>query len=337
MPENFHFRDSLGKATVSGGAGSGDVSAKGSASIDVGRVGLSGQIDPEHLTAEGEAKAGTVEVSASGQVHTPVGDAGGDAHAEGPSAEAQGKVGPGGIQGTVGVGAGSAGADVSVDALGQRWGVGADVGLKAELGLQLGPTSRIDLPLVSLEGPNPVAGAVVWGEKAVENLVSDPGGTVEDAANDVVDTATQAVESFGETIGIGGGDSDNEHGAVMADRDQAAEWESFNLLQLDGGHVALLSWQGFFSAQMGGGAGVYANRPQVGEWETWTLIGNGDSTVSFQTSNGHFLCAEEGGGRECQADRTSIGDWEKFQLVNLPDGKVALRTRNAGKFVSVQP
>jgi hypothetical protein len=129
----------------------------------------------------------------------------------------------------------------------------------------------------------------------------------------------------------------NAHGSVLANRDQAKEWESFLMAQIgQGNQVGLLSWQGLFSAQGGGGAGVYANRPELKEWETWTLIDNNDGTVSFQTINGHFLCAEEGGGRECQANRTAIGNWEKFYIVNLPNGKIALKTHDKGKFVSVQ-
>jgi hypothetical protein len=130
----------------------------------------------------------------------------------------------------------------------------------------------------------------------------------------------------------------NDHGGVHADRDQPQQWESFLLGQVGtGNQVALLSWHGFFSAQMGGGQGVYANRPAVGDRETWTLINSGDGTVSFRTINGHCLCAEQGGGRECQADRTTIGDWEKFVVVNLPGGKIALRTYSQGTYVSVQP
>lgn len=130
----------------------------------------------------------------------------------------------------------------------------------------------------------------------------------------------------------------NEHGAVVADRNQVGPWETFHLGQLgEGNKVALLSHMGCFSAQQGGGQGVYANRPWVKEWETWTLIDNNDGTVSFQTIGGHFLCAENGGDSVCQANRVSIGNWEKFILVNLPDGRVALKTHDKGKFVSVQP
>jgi hypothetical protein len=129
----------------------------------------------------------------------------------------------------------------------------------------------------------------------------------------------------------------DQHGGVHADRDHIGPWEVFTLSQLgDGNAVALLSWQGFFSARDGGGGPVYANRPWIKEWETWTLIDNNDGTVSFQTFNGHFLVAEDGGGRECWANRTAIGPWEKFYLENLPGGQIALRTFVNRQLVSVQ-
>ena len=136
---------------------------------------------------------------------------------------------------------------------------------------------------------------------------------------------------------LGSAPDPNAHGAVVADRDQAQGWESFLMGSLgDTQHFSLLSWQGFFSAQQGGGDGIYANRPEIGEWETWTLIDNFDGTVSFKAFNGQFLTAEGGGGRECNANRTAIGTWEKFHIDNLPSGKVALRTLDHNKFVSVQ-
>src|SRR5580765_5923106 len=127
----------------------------------------------------------------------------------------------------------------------------------------------------------------------------------------------------------------NDHGAVMADRNTVGRWETFTMASTGAGTVWLTGWLGLFSAQGGGGAGVYANRLSPQAWETWTLIDNGDGTVSFKTINGHFLCAEEGGGRECQADRTQIGPWEKFVIVPVSGDQIALRAQN-GQFVSVQ-
>ncbi len=131
----------------------------------------------------------------------------------------------------------------------------------------------------------------------------------------------------------------NAHGHIWANRDAADKWESFLLAQVaPGNKVSLLSWQGLFSAQGGGGNDVYANRPTVGDWETWTLIDNNDGTVSFQSFNGNYLSAQLGGGSGAAlyANRTAIGSWEKFYVVNLPDGRIALKTHDSGKFVSVQ-
>ena len=131
----------------------------------------------------------------------------------------------------------------------------------------------------------------------------------------------------------------NTHGHIWANRDQPQQWETFILAQIaTGNKVSLLSWQGLFSAQGGGGNDVYANRPQVGDWETWTLIDNNDGTVSFKSFNGNYLSAQQGGGdgNAVYVNRTTIGTWEKFFLVSLPDGRVALKTHDKGKFVSVQ-
>lgn len=128
----------------------------------------------------------------------------------------------------------------------------------------------------------------------------------------------------------------NQHGHIWANKDTPAQWESFYLAQLGSGNkVSLLSWQGLFSAQNGGGNDVYANRPQVGDWETWTLVDNNDGTVSFESFNGNYLSAQLGGGTALYVNRTTIGTWEKFYVVNLPDGKIALKTHDLGKFVSV--
>jgi hypothetical protein len=131
----------------------------------------------------------------------------------------------------------------------------------------------------------------------------------------------------------------NTHGHIWANRDQPQQWETFILAQVAAGNkVSLLSWQGLFSAQNGGGNDVYANRPQVGDWETWTLIDNNDGTVSFKSFNGNYLSAQQGGGdgSAVYVNRTAIGTWEKFFLISLPDGRVALKTHDKGKFVSVQ-
>jgi len=132
----------------------------------------------------------------------------------------------------------------------------------------------------------------------------------------------------------------NEHGGIHADRvPPAGDWEKFIMVQIPPGQqIALLAWEGLFSAQNGGGGDVYANRIKVGPWETWNLVDNHDDTVSFQTTDGHYLTASGGGGNGsfCKADPTAIGPWERFSIENQPGGHIAIKTQK-GTYLSVQP
>jgi hypothetical protein len=131
----------------------------------------------------------------------------------------------------------------------------------------------------------------------------------------------------------------NEHGGIHADRTKVDAWERFILSQVGpNNQVALLAWQGLFSAQNGGGDDVYANRPSLGPWETWTLVDNKDGTVSFMTQNGQYLNASDGGGNGsfCRANSPKIGDWERFILEQQANGHIALKTFARGTYLSVQ-
>ena len=132
----------------------------------------------------------------------------------------------------------------------------------------------------------------------------------------------------------------NEHGGVRGDRRAIGNWEKFTLVHLPNAsnEVTLLSWQGLFSAQGGGGSSVFANRPKVGPWETWALLHNANGTVSLQSVNGHYLTALGGGGDNstCYSDRTAIGTWEMFYLEPLPGGQIAIKTHDRQTYLSVQ-
>jgi hypothetical protein len=131
----------------------------------------------------------------------------------------------------------------------------------------------------------------------------------------------------------------NEHGGIHADRTTVGPWESFILSEIPPGSlVTVLSWQGLFSAQNGGGGDVFANRPQRGPWETWALLDNHDGTVSLKSTNGPYLTATNGGGpgSYCVANAPTIGPNEKFHLENLPNGHIALKTAAKGTYLSVQ-
>ncbi|MGA2600026.1 MAG: hypothetical protein ABSH09_23905 [Bryobacteraceae bacterium] len=134
----------------------------------------------------------------------------------------------------------------------------------------------------------------------------------------------------------------NEHGGIHADRTTAGAWEKFLLSQIPPGDmVSILSWLGLFSAQNGGDdtGDVFANRPKLGQWETWAILNNSDGTVSFKSLNGRYLTATNGGGpgSYCLVNATAIGPNEKFHLENLPGGHIALKTAAKGTYLSVQP
>jgi hypothetical protein len=124
---------------------------------------------------------------------------------------------------------------------------------------------------------------------------------------------------------------DTTPGAVKANVNAIGAHETFVLIGVGRGNdqVALLSWQGFFSAQQGGGAQVYANRAVASIWETWTLINNGDGTVSFRTYDGkHYLGTSSIPDHSCWADQTQNQPrgWCRFTMQHLDGCHVALKT-----------
>jgi peptidyl-Lys metalloendopeptidase len=118
-------------------------------------------------------------------------------------------------------------------------------------------------------------------------------------------------------------------GAVNANRVEARTWETFILIDRNGGYlmsgdsVNLGTYDGkhFLVAEGGGGREVKADRTGARAWETFTIrkvsgsgrIRFGDE-VSIQVYNGQYMVAEGGGGGVVNANRDAVGRWEKFRL-----------------------
>ncbi|MGI5126058.1 hypothetical protein ACQEVB_04505 [Pseudonocardia sp. CA-107938] len=218
-----HGREELGPITVAGGT-----------KIVVGEVTGRAEFDLDHMTGRAEAEAVTVRVTADGKIETPVGDVQGSAAAEGPSANASVGVGDGHVEATVGASAGEAGVRLDTDILDNNVGVGAEVGLKAELGADFGYSTKVDLPFISLEVPTPMVGAWLdgadWTVNAIEDLVDDPGATLEGAWNDTTgavkdgfDTVLRAGEDAVDAIGDAWDDlwGNDDDGPVQLTPDEA--------------------------------------------------------------------------------------------------------------------
>jgi len=120
---------------------------------------------------------------------------------------------------------------------------------------------------------------------------------------------------------------------VVANRDQIKEWETFELIQLDDGGLALRSHNGqYLMASTLPGGRILAHwgyAGWIGHYATFKLIGVGADQVALLAHNGKYVCAEGGGGRELLANRTAIGPWETFTLIELEKaGQVALQSFN---------
>ncbi len=141
-------------------------------------------------------------------------------------------------------------------------------------------------------------------------------------------TAFQSVAGYFVVAEGGGGD------VVNANRVAIGSWETFTLIDLNGGSlesgdlVHIQSVNGHFVvAESGGGDVVNANRTVPLEWETFRIEKVGGSgtissgnIISLQAYNGwsggggNYVVAEDGGGSVVNANRGAVGAWEMFTL-----------------------
>jgi hypothetical protein len=104
--------------------------------------------------------------------------------------------------------------------------------------------------------------------------------------------------------------------------------------------LALLSWQGFLSAQLGLHNGsVYANRPWIKDWELWTLITNSDGTITLKSNDGvHCFGTSSLHDHSCFCNQTETSNpaFTQFKLMSLDNGQVALYNGTDQRYVNVQ-
>ncbi|MEZ4472001.1 MAG: hypothetical protein R3F60_14640 [bacterium] len=98
-------------------------------------------------------------------------------------------------------------------------------------------------------------------------------------------------------------------GKANANRDQAREWEHWQLIRNGNGTVSLKGFHGkYLVAEPDGRAN--ADRPVAREWEQWRMVDNGDGTFSFKSHHGKWLVAEADG--RLNANRDNKATWERF-------------------------
>jgi len=125
-------------------------------------------------------------------------------------------------------------------------------------------------------------------------------------------------------------------GTVNADQFIPQSAELFSIIDLNGGELVdgdsiqiKTSDDYYFSAELGGGAGLDANQTAASTSETFTiilpnspgeLVNTGDA-IALKTSTGHFVQADGNGGLGVNAQATDVGcnenylcSWEMFRI-----------------------
>ncbi|HWZ87255.1 MAG TPA: hypothetical protein VNW92_00345, partial [Polyangiaceae bacterium] len=128
------------------------------------------------------------------------------------------------------------------------------------------------------------------------------------------------------------GAANNGGGAVNATATVAQAWETFSLVDINGGSlesgdsVFIQAGNGqFFQALNGGGSTLNAGSNNQLGWETFKVvkqsgtgaINNGD-IVGLQASTGSWVSAQNGGGGPVFAYGGALGSWEQIRISGLP-------------------
>jgi len=106
----------------------------------------------------------------------------------------------------------------------------------------------------------------------------------------------------------------NGSSPLISNRTWVGEWETFSLVELGKGKVALRATNGLFvTAESGGSQPLIANRAWIRGWETFEYIDQGNNQFALRACNGKYVCAENNGASALIANRNAIGPWETFQ------------------------
>jgi hypothetical protein len=118
-------------------------------------------------------------------------------------------------------------------------------------------------------------------------------------------------------------------------RSEPGPWEAITPIAVGDDSVALLFHTGFLCADPGNDT-VAANRPQIGDWEKFSVIHHEDGTISLRAhSTGKHLCLTQGETVRLTADGPKEGASNRFTPV-VRDDKLYL-TAPGEQYLSAQP
>jgi hypothetical protein len=184
------------------------------------------------------------------------------------------------------------------------------------------------------------------GVNFAQGFGSQPGNVIRNAFNDASclgacgDPGNGTYTTAFRTVGGHYFVAEGAGGDVLnANRTAIGSWETFTLLDLNGGSlesgdlVNIRSVGGYYMVAEGGGDDVVnCNRTEPFSWETFRIqkvsgggttvgtIGSGDA-ISLQAANGwsggggNYVVAEDGGGGAVNANRSAVASWETFTIL----------------------
>lgn len=102
--------------------------------------------------------------------------------------------------------------------------------------------------------------------------------------------------------------------ALRANRTVAGPWETFNIINLPNGQIAIQTNNGnYITAELSGGTFLRTDATTIGPWETFTLIQSGAGFALLCNNNYNFICCEVGSNDPVlNATRSILGPWETF-------------------------
>jgi hypothetical protein len=106
---------------------------------------------------------------------------------------------------------------------------------------------------------------------------------------------------------------------LVANRDNIGDWETFWLINLGKGYVALQGNNGDYVSVYNDDTNVYVNNSELNKWNNFQLLNLENSKIALKTNSKKYICAENGGGGKVVADRKEIGDWENFEIIEISD------------------
>ncbi|MFI1667811.1 tachylectin-related carbohydrate-binding protein, partial [Streptomyces sp. NPDC020598] len=165
--------------------------------VQLAILNFNGSFDGDKLEAKLHAEAVTGRLDGSANFDLPGSSGVLDGYAQGPAIYTDLEASPDGVGGKLGASAGEIGGRVAVNVFGQPYGTGVPVGLKAELGVHWGSTSTLKLPLITISGPNPMAGVATFAENAILDVVRDPQRTSEQAMKDIIGAGVDGAGTIG--------------------------------------------------------------------------------------------------------------------------------------------